>query len=402
MTCSSVSPTPCVNSEVTIEDLHMNNVESCRILHVSADELALETNAGDAPCVVAAHTLRHACVCDACVDRRSGQRHAHIGSWPSEVQIDRAEIRDGSELRVVFKGDGHRAIVRTSDLIDDARMLREVDHRKLWDASLMIESVSVSWPHLADPSGHFSLLERLVQYGFAIVNECPEMSGFVLQLSRYIGRIKESRVGPVFDIKFDPAPSNFAFTADDLFLHTDNPYRDPVPGWQILHCISNAEDGGESYVADGFACAAHLREHYPDDYEALTSTVASFNFESPDASFSSRRPIIALSAQGRPLQVSFNDRSMRPITGRGESVARFYRAYRQYRSLLADPARQVQFKLGPGQAFIVDNYRVLHARAGFSATSRRHLQGAYVDSDWVRSYFKVARDRLTGDTRHAT
>lgn len=374
----------------------MNHIHSYRLLHISADKLTIETGAEGKTWVVAAHTLRHACVCDDCVDSHSGQRRTHVGSWPPDVKIDRADILNGAELNVVFKDDGHRAIVRVQDLIGDVRTLREANHRMLWDASLATDQASVSWPKLADPSGHFSLLECLIRYGFAIVNECPEQPGFVMQLAQYIGRIKESRVGPIFDVRFDPSPSNLAFTADALFLHTDNPYRDPAPGWQILHCIRNAAQGGESYIADGFACAAYLRDHHRDDYEALTSMVVNFKFESPEASFASRRPVIALSESGEPLQVSFNDRSMRPVAGSAERVARFYNAYRRYRSLLADPASQIRFKLAPGQSFIVDNYRVLHARAGFSSTSPRHLQGAYVDRDWVPSHFVVARDRLTG------
>ncbi|MET3620251.1 TauD/TfdA family dioxygenase [Burkholderia ambifaria] len=374
----------------------MNNIDSCRLLHTSTDELTFETEAEGIRCVVAAHTLRHACVCDQCIDSHSGQRRTHVGSWPSDVEIARAEIQNGTELKVVFKNDGHHAVVRISDLVGETLTSRETDHRRLWDESLTTEPVSISWLNLTDPSGHFSLLERLVCYGFAIVNECPETPGFIMQLARYIGRIKESRVGPIFDVKFDPSPSNLAFTADDLFLHTDNPYRDPVPGWQILHCIRNAAQGGESYVADGFASAAYLRDHYPEDYEALTRTIVRFKFESRDASFMSWRPVIALSEQGEPLQVSFNDRSMLPVVGPATRVARFYRAYQRYRSLLADPARQVRFKLAPGQTFIVDNHRVLHARAAFSSTSPRHLQGAYVDSDWVLSNFRVARNTLTG------
>jgi hypothetical protein len=29
-----------------------------------------------------------------------------------------------------------------------------------------------------------------------------------------------------------------------ILPHTDNPYRDPVPTVQLLHCLSTADDGG--------------------------------------------------------------------------------------------------------------------------------------------------------------
>ena len=40
----------------------------------------------------------------------------------------------------------------------------------------------------------------------------------------------------------------------------DNPYRKPIPGIQILHCIVNEAKGGDSCLVDGFAIAEHLRE----------------------------------------------------------------------------------------------------------------------------------------------
>lgn len=379
----------------------MGNSLPSRLLRVSADELSVETEAGRAPCIVAAQTLRHACVCDSCVDAYSGQKRLNVDLWPSELTIASAEIRAGAELVVGFKEDPHLAVVRMGDIAGETPATASVDRRSLWDATLKVDSVLVSWPRLDNPAERFSLLDHLTRYGFAIVDECPAEPGFIPLLAPYIGRIKESRAGPVFDIKFDPSPTNLAFSADDLFLHTDNPYRDPVPGWQILHCISNAGLGGESYVVDGFACAAHLRDRYPDEYEALTSTIVSFGFASRDASFAAGRPIIASSEHGFPVQVTFNDRSMWPVYGPSERVTRFYKSYRRYRSLLADPAHQVRFKLKPGQAFIVDNYRVLHARAAFSAMSQRYLQGAYLDRDWVSSNFRVAFDNLAGNQRHA-
>ncbi|RVD17988.1 gamma-butyrobetaine dioxygenase, partial [Mesorhizobium sp. M7A.F.Ca.ET.027.02.1.1] len=38
-----------------------------------------------------------------------------------------------------------------------------------------------------------------------------------------------------------------------------------------------------------------------------------------------------------------------------------------------------------GQAFIVDNTRVMHARKAFSGTGKRWLQGCYADKDGLLS-----------------
>ena len=41
--------------------------------------------------------------------------------------------------------------------------------------------------------------------------------------------------------------------------------------------------------------------------------------------------------------------------------------------------------LNPGEAFVVDNTRVLHARKGYSGEGTRWLQGCYADMDGLRS-----------------
>jgi len=43
------------------------------------------------------------------------------------------------------------------------------------------------------------------------------------------------------------------------------------------------------------------------------------------------------------------------------------------------------FKLNPGECFIVDNTRVLHARTAYSGAGTRWLQGCYVDKDGLLS-----------------
>jgi gamma-butyrobetaine dioxygenase len=45
----------------------------------------------------------------------------------------------------------------------------------------------------------------------------------------------------------------------------------------------------------------------------------------------------------------------------------------------------VRFKLAPGEAFVVDNTRVLHARKGYSGAGTRWLQGCYADRDGIFS-----------------
>ena len=60
-------------------------------------------------------------------------------------------------------------------------------------------------------------------------------------------------------------------------------------------------------------------------------------------------------------------------------------AYRRFAAIIEDPSMEVTFKLQPGELFIVDNTRVLHARKGFSSSGTRWLQGCYADKDGLLS-----------------
>ncbi|TIO37565.1 MAG: gamma-butyrobetaine dioxygenase, partial [Mesorhizobium sp.] len=63
-----------------------------------------------------------------------------------------------------------------------------------------------------------------------------------------------------------------------LQAHTDNPYRDPVPTLQILACIENTVEGGESSVVDGFAVAAALQAENSNGFRLLSSYPARFEY----------------------------------------------------------------------------------------------------------------------------
>ena len=48
----------------------------------------------------------------------------------------------------------------------------------------------------------------------------------------------------------------------------------------------------------------------------------------------------------------------------------YYKAYRAFSDIINDPNSAVNFKLNPGECFITDNTRVLHARTAYSGEGR--------------------------------
>ena len=199
--------------------------------------------------------------------------------------------------------------------------------------------------------------------------------------------MRETNYGKWFEVRTEVNPTNLAYTGLGLQAHTDNPYRDPVPTLQVLYCLENSAEGGDSIVVDGFRAAHRLRDEDPDGFALLCGHCARFEYAgSSGTCLRSRRPMIELAPDGELVAVRFNNRSAAAITDVPYALmAAYYAAYRRFAEIIDDPAMGVSFKLEPGESFIVDNTRVLHARKGYSGAGARWLQGCYADKDGLLS-----------------
>ena len=147
-------------------------------------------------------------------------------------------------------------------------------------------------------------------------------------------------------------PNNLAYTAMGLPLHTDNPYRDPCPGVQLLHCLENAAEGGSSQFVDGFHVAQTLRERYPQDFRTLCHQPVAFQFQDDEVTLQSNKPIIELGPDQRVIAVNVNHRSMQaPVLNAGTSK-RFYQAYDRFTQLLTNGESMIELTLQSGDLII--------------------------------------------------
>jgi alpha-ketoglutarate-dependent taurine dioxygenase len=171
-----------------------------------------------------------------------------------------------------------------------------------------------------------------------------------------------------------------------LGLHTDNPYREPVPGFQVLHALVTSPAGGDSLFGDGFAIAGHLRSTAPDAFAVLTQVAVPFEYRSKDADLYAERPLIQLSCSGEVVAVHYNSRSIAPLRLGRREVETFYDAYRRFAALLRESRFHLRFRLRDGDVVVFDNRRTLHGRSAFSSARHpRHLRGCYLTRDSVYS-----------------
>ena len=230
-------------------------------------------------------------------------------------------------------------------------------------------------------------LKSLHRYGFAKMTGCEKKSGTVIKIAKLFSYVRETNYGKWFDVKSKTNAVNLAYTNLALKAHTDNPYRDPTPTIQILHCLKNSAKGGDSRVVDGFKAALHLKKKNNKYFSLLSKYCSRFEFKGKkDVHLKSRFPMISLSPDGELTAVHFNNRSIAPITDVPyNDMADYYKAYRKFSSIIDNPKMAVSFKLNSGDCFIVDNTRVLHARTSYKRFGNRWLQGCYADKDGLLS-----------------
>jgi len=234
-------------------------------------------------------------------------------------------------------------------------------------------------------------LAAIARYGFAKLTGGPDREGALLETAALFGYVRETNYGRFFEVRTEVNPTNLAYTGLGLQAHTDNPYRDPVPSLQILYCLENSAEGGDSIVVDGFRAAERLQEVNPRGFSLLASYSARFEYKGTDGVWlRARRPMIDLLPDGQMVGIRFNNRSSAPFVDIPfDQMEAYYAAYRQLGEFIDDPDMGVAFKLAPGESFIVDNTRVLHARTGYSGAGSRWLQGCYADKDGLLSTLAV-------------
>jgi len=262
------------------------------------------------------------------------------------------------------------------------------DHIVRWDSRLSAQTPLEDYHAVHnDSAARRRLLQAVRTYGFARLTGAPTTPGVALAVAALFGYVRETNYGRSFDVRADVNPTNLAYTNLGLQAHTDNPYRDPAPGLQILACLQNSVHGGESIVVDGFKAAERLQAQSRQGFRMLTQHCARFEYVgAPGVKLRSKRPILELGPDGELIAVRFNNRSAAPFTDIPfEDMADYYGAYRQMAELIEDPALAVTFKLAAGEIFVVDNLRVLHARRPIVGSGERWLQGCYADKDGLLS-----------------
>jgi alpha-ketoglutarate-dependent taurine dioxygenase len=332
-------------------------------------------------------------------DPHSGQRLIDIADLPEDPRI-RSAIAHNGAVNVEWETESGVASFEFEWLLAHASnrsdRRTEFTPRPWLEGARLDAARDFAWAAFSEARSDRSRCARwqtrLLQDGIAFLSGVPSIDAGILEAAALVGRVSETNYGLVYDVRSVPQPENLAYSDLGLGLHTDNPYREPVPGFQLLHALIASPDGGESLFGDGFAIAEHLRGTSPEAFAVLTRTPVPFRYQSKDAELYAERPLIQLSCSGDVSAVHYNSRSIAPLRLAARDVRPFYSAYRRFAALLRDPRYPMQLRLRDGDLVAFDNQRILHGRTAFSsARYPRHLRGCYLTRDSVYSEAALLR-----------
>jgi len=366
-----------------------------RLQITASNELSIELAQGK---VFAIHPLwlRERCTDAKTIDLRTGQRWNDPSDLDLHLGLTSVSEVESGRYRIRFT-DGHEADFLAREILAEAA-LPQGDHDcpvpKLWEGSLR-ELPRALWEESPTDAVKASWLEQFLKLGFIIFTGVPTEPKSVLKVGSAFGYPRDTNFGLYFDVRSVPDACDLAYTSIFLDPHTDNPYRSPVPGVQLLHCLINETSGGLSTLVDGFAAAEALRATDRDAFDILSRTSVRFRFRDTDTEMVRSSTLIELGSTGALEAINFSPRLDYVPLLPPQALTAYYAARKAFDQLLRSPKYEIRFLLNSGDLMMMDNRRLLHGRTAFDPREGlRHLQGCYIDIDGPRSLYRVLRRRL--------
>ena len=246
-------------------------------------------------------------------------------------------------------------------------------------------------PELLAQSGKVAeWIKALLTEGVAIVTDMPDSDKGLTELARLIGHVRPTFFGEYFDVRTHIKPTNLAYTAKALELHTDTPAEDVAPGIQFLHCRANSVEGGANLFLDGMAVANDLRMEFPEDFKLLSETLIPYYCEHDTYDARARQRVIELDESGEVSGVTISQHMADVFDLRQEFLDSYYPAFCRFGRMLQSDKYLMRFRLNATECIVFDNHRIVHGRSAYSATSGdRYLRGCYTDRGEMRSTYRA-------------
>lgn len=353
--------------------------------------------------------FRDSCLCDKCMSESSGQKRFATCDIDENPQVESCRVTDNGDLQLVWANDrltggsSHTSVYPQEFLQQVVafhgglqRHWRFTPQRIPWDKHSFedaMDALSISYEDwMAGGEAFAKAFLGLHTWGLIFLRGVPESHDAVQDIASKIGSLQLTFYGLTWDVISKPNAENVAYTNEFLCLHQDLLYWRETPKIQLLHCLKNECEGGESLFSDGLRTALELKTSHENLYNVLAEEYANFHYSRNGNFYYDSRHIIEQKC-GSPVQINWAPPFQAPFTqdpsepGHGK-LHRWREAARVFRDSLETPANMLQHRLQPGECVLFDNQRILHGRTKFNTSAGlRHLRGGYIDTQTLTSAF---------------
>ena len=333
---------------------------------------------------------------DSFVDKGTQQRLFDPTKLKENIKIDNLNLSEDF-LEITFN-DGAYTKLAIQNILKEFSNINEIKYidKVQWDSSLKDFNIFEFKNNFFEEIEMYKALISFYQYGFVIFKKVPAKNNFIVNFANSIGSIRRTNFGEFFDVKSKPNPNDLAYTSLSLAPHTDNPYRNPVPCIQMLHCIENEVNGGLSTLVDGFTVTQKLKKDFKKFYKVLSEIKVRFQFIDQNVVLEDWAEMIKLDENGEFKQVRFSPRLDFVLLIDKEKLELYYSARKKISELYNSNKYRIEFKLSPGDLLMMDNYRLLHGRTSYDANEgNRFLQGCYIDYDSTEGKLKHLKRKFS-------
>jgi len=334
-------------------------------------------------------------------DKDSRHRMFNILKVSQDINPKKYNVNKEGKLEIEWSEGNHISYYDPKWLRENCYTIKNkkkyVSPYQLWDCSLQENLKSISIEHdeiISSDKGLIKWLELLHYKGIAIVKNTPTEKESAFPVLNRISHTRETFFKTPFEVVNISKPNNSAYTARALNNHMDLPWFENPPGYQFLHCLINAAEGGDSSAVDAFSVAEYLRKNEKEIFETLVNVP--LKFRDKDYTQEAHRifyaPAITLTKDGDYNDIRFSVATMDALDCNPDIMEKVYKAHHRFGNLLHDDKFVIKFRLEPGDIFSFNNRRLLHGRTEFDPNSgHRHLQGYYMDRDEIIGRLKYLK-----------
>lgn len=338
------------------------------------------------------HWLRDAC--PTTIDPQTRERVFDVTALDAPPAARRARLSHG-KVEIEWANEDHVTRIPLDHLETFVRSGQRPDpadlERRLWYAGHDKAFTRIPQAEVeATEAGQARFARALIEEGIALVTGMENSDESLTRLVNRLGPVTPTAEGHYFEVRLEIEPTNLAFTAGPLEMHTDLPGEEMAPGVQFLHCRANTVEGGRSLFLDGAAVAEALREEDPEAFELLSTHAIPFFYRHDGWDYRARQKVIELDAYGRVSGVTISQHLQDDLDLPQEVLDVYYPAFCKFIRMMQDERFLCRFRLNAGECIVFDNHRIVHGREGFSAESgQRHLRGCYTDRGAAWSTYRV-------------